>query len=131
MLVNVAIQGGPESERVEGILGEAEVVRVDLVGLGDLTEVDLRLPVDQGFAVRESKTGRAPREARPANDQRDEKAAPDQTLSFSLRWQVLIPLSPAVMALANSAWTLAPSPLNEFLKPAVWIVFATAFLFTE
>ena len=97
---------------MEGIFGVAEVVGVDLIGLRDLAEVDLRLPIDQGLTVRESKTGRAQEWARPAEDQRDEKAAPDQTLSFSLRWQELIPLSPAAMALANSAWTLDPSPLN-------------------
>jgi hypothetical protein len=116
---------------VEGVLREAEEVRGDLVGLSDLAEIELRLPVDQLIAVRESKTGRARERARPKEDQRDQEAAPDQTLSFSLRWQELIPLSPAVMALANSAWTFDPSPLNLFLKPAVWIVFATAFLFTE
>jgi hypothetical protein len=95
----------PEPDRVEGVLGEAEEVGVDLVGLRDFDQVEVRLPVDRRFRRPESNAGRARERARPKEeDQRGEKpAAPDQTLSFSLRWQELIPLSPAVMAFANSA----------------------------
>jgi len=132
VLVDTAVRQETETDRVERIFAEAEEVGIDLVRLGDLGQVEVRLPVNRRFRRPPSNAGRTRERARPDDPQNDGyDAASVQTLSFSLRGLATDPLSPADMAFANSASTLAPSPLKRFLKPAVWIVFATVFLSTE
>lgn len=134
VLVDPSVREEPEADRVEGILGEAEEVRVDLVRAGDLGQVEMGFPVD-GRLGGGSETGRAPDEARPDDcDQRyDVRVVPTQILSFSLPslYGQDDALEVDAIDLANSACTFEPWPLNLFLKPAVWMILATFFLSTE
>jgi len=99
---------------VKGILREAEEVGVDLVGAGNLGQVEVGFPVDRRLGRGPSKTGRAGNQARPEGEtqRKDERAGLSQILSFSLLslyGQVAAALpEDEVIDLANSACTFAP-----------------------
>jgi hypothetical protein len=59
VLLDPAVGEEPKADRVEGILREAEEVRVDLARPGDLDQVEMGFPIDRRLGRSASETGRA------------------------------------------------------------------------